>query len=101
MKILIFSHSGNFGGAENALRYLVKILSKNHEVHVVLPKIDGTEAIYYSSIGVKCFHLNQGFALPNFSTAIFNYFNFCWFFSRSPFYIITFINYRFFFLFFY
>ena len=75
MKILIFSHSGNFGGAENALRYLVKILSKNHEVHVVLPKIDGTEAIYYSSIGVKCFHLNQGFALPNFSTAIFNYFN--------------------------
>jgi glycosyltransferase involved in cell wall biosynthesis/SAM-dependent methyltransferase len=73
MKILIFSHSSNFGGAEKALRYLVEILKKTNEVHMVFPKIEGTEVVHYSSIGVKCFHLHEGFSLPHFSTTIFNY----------------------------
>jgi len=73
MKILIFAHSGASGGAENALRHLVGLLAPRHEVHVVLPTTDGSEAAYYMSRGIGCFHLPMPWALPHFSTALLQY----------------------------
>jgi len=73
MKILVFAHSGIFGGAEKALRYLIDLLIVKHEIQVVLPNRNGSEAIHYLELGLTCHELDLPPSLPHFSTSILHY----------------------------
>jgi glycosyltransferase involved in cell wall biosynthesis/2-polyprenyl-3-methyl-5-hydroxy-6-metoxy-1,4-benzoquinol methylase len=73
MKILIFAHNGNSGGAEYALRRLIDLLRARHEVHIVLPNIEGDEHIHYRSLGLPCYHLPVQLSLPHFSNTALQY----------------------------
>ncbi len=70
MKILFFCHSGASGGAENALRHLVKNLMSRHEVHLVLPSLESHEGLYFKNLGLRCFELKFDFLLPHFSNVL-------------------------------
>lgn len=73
MKILIFAHNGNSGGAEHALRRLIDLMKAQHEIHVVLPFSDGSEHTHYRSLGIPCYQLPIPLCLPNFSGTVLQY----------------------------
>lgn len=73
MKILIFAHSPWPGGAEQALRYIVGLLSSHHQVEIAFPRLDGTEPDYYKQRGFICHCIQAPFSTPHFSSAIFYY----------------------------
>jgi len=70
MKIIVFAHSAIFGGAEKALRYLIDLLMPNHEIQVVLPNRNGSEALHYLSLGLTCHELDLLPSLPNFANCV-------------------------------
>ena len=65
LKILTFSHSSAFGGAEQALIDLVKLLKTEHEVSIVFPSNDGDLVDYFKDSGHHCWSFPIGFSLPN------------------------------------
>lgn len=73
MKILIIGHRSGAGGAENAMRNLIKLLMARHEIHVLLPSETGSEPQYYNALDIQCHYLPLPICLPDFSEAILYY----------------------------
>lgn len=73
MNILVFAHSGAPGGAENALRHLVGLLSGRHHVEIILPSAELGEAAYYQSLGIPCHVMGMPWSLPDFSSTLLHY----------------------------
>ena len=65
MNILIFSHSCNLGGAENALICLVSELSAKHTVTISFPSTQGPLIDYFTRKNIRCVSLPLGFSLPS------------------------------------
>ena len=65
MNILIFSHSSNLGGAENALIDFISLLIREHRVSVMLPTQKGALVDKLKMMGVKCGVFPIGISLPN------------------------------------
>jgi glycosyltransferase involved in cell wall biosynthesis/SAM-dependent methyltransferase len=65
MNILIFSHSCNIGGAENALISMVSELGNEHTITISFPNTQGPLIDYFTSKNIKCVSLPMGFSLPN------------------------------------
>lgn len=69
MKILVIGHLNCPGGAQNALRKLVRLLMRRHHVELVLPGgVNGSEGAHYKALGLACHALDCGFVLPNLAT---------------------------------
>ncbi|MDR2852575.1 MAG: glycosyltransferase [Burkholderiaceae bacterium] len=70
MKILVIGHENVPGGAQNALRKLVGLLVRKHQVEVVLPiHGNGSETAYYRALGLTCHEIDCGACLPNLAMA--------------------------------
>lgn len=65
MRILIFSHHGNKGGAQNALFNLATILKSRHTVEVAFPDKSGDLINRLINSGINCFHFPAIWILPN------------------------------------
>jgi glycosyltransferase involved in cell wall biosynthesis/SAM-dependent methyltransferase len=77
MNILIFSHSCNFGGAENALISLVTELETEHNITISFPNTQGPLIDYFTSKNIKCVSLPLGFSLPNPNEALVKFSQVC------------------------
>ncbi len=74
MRVLIFGHLDNQGGAQNALRKLVKLLTEyGHDIFISLPSDTGSESAFYRAQGINCFKLELGLVLPDFSRGLLAY----------------------------
>jgi glycosyltransferase involved in cell wall biosynthesis/SAM-dependent methyltransferase len=73
MRIAIFAHSSNLGGAEYSLRYLVDLLRYRHEIEIFFPVITGSEPEYFRNSGITCHSLQAPRATPHFSSALLSY----------------------------
>lgn len=70
MKILVIGHLNFPGGAQNALRKLVRLLMQRHHVEIVLPNGGtGSESAHYRALGLTCHSLACDSALPNLTVA--------------------------------
>ena len=73
MKILVFAHTSQSGGAEKALRHLVDILRERHKIHVALPTLEGPEPEHYRSIDILGLESDAPYILPHTSSALLHY----------------------------
>lgn len=71
MNILVFGHMNCPGGAQKALRKLVRLLVRRHRVELVLPEGgNGSESTHYRAQGLPCHTLNSASALPHLTPAL-------------------------------